>query len=97
MEEQDTKNTALPSNVSIDLSKVSPLYVSAMSISYSAPQKIFLIALFSGMRLPAENNQHVMYHQLVGAYAFDENQARYLFDNLKAYLQQLEDQNRKQP
>lgn len=96
MEEQDRKNAALPSNVGIDLSKATPLYVSAMSISHDTSQKVFLIALFSGMPLPAENNRHVMYHQLVGAYAFDENQARYLFENLKAYFQQLEDQSRKQ-
>lgn len=100
MMEDKQQKTIMQKSVNIDPTRVAPLYVSTVTISFTPEHKVFLMGLFSGMPLPsflpispsgegeapAQQQSHFFQEQFIGAFFLDVYQAKYLYRNLRDYL-----------
>jgi hypothetical protein len=53
------------------------------------------MAVFSGMPLPAGPNQYDLHESLIGSFALDPVNARFLYENLGAFLKALEEEEKR--
>jgi|GEM_PF-4372911 len=74
-----------------DPNKATPLYVTGMTVSRRKDIRIVFLAFFSGMPLPTGPDQYALHESLVGAFALDPTQAKFLYENLKAFLEEMEE------
>jgi len=76
---------------SLDPYRATPIYVSSLSVTRRLDVRLFFMAIFSGMPLPAGPNEYHMHESLIGSFVLDPVNARFLYDNLGAFLKALEE------
>jgi len=80
----------------LDPYRAAPIYVSGLSVTHRPDVRLFFMAVFSGMPLPAGPNQYDLHESLIGSFALDPVNARFLYENLGAFLKALEEEEKKQ-
>lgn len=84
------QQTPPPQRFSIsDPYRAVPLYVSGMTVSHHDNIRMLFVAFFSGMPLPLGPEEYALHESLVGAYALDPIQAKFLYQNLKQFLESI--------
>ncbi len=72
-----------------DAYRVTPFFVSGMSISQRHDSRLMLLAFFSGMPLQTGPNQFTLRESLIASFALDTPNARFLYENLKEFLRSI--------